>query len=98
MTIKARGHLQHFLHQQGMPAKKPLERPDVRSTEPRLHGDSGPAHPSNMHHISFHRHGDRGDMSHTGSANNSKPAAVLAGVARAPGFGNGNGGSNNGNA
>jgi hypothetical protein len=75
------------------PGPQPLQRPNVRSTEPRLHGDSGPAHPHNMSHVHFHAHGDRGDMQHSGPETSSKPVPVQAGK---PLHGPMNGGDTNG--
>jgi hypothetical protein len=73
------------------PGPQPLERPNARSTEPRMHGDSGPAHPHNMTHVRYHAHGDRGDMAHSDSRTSSKPPPVMAGRPHNGANGNGNG-------
>jgi hypothetical protein len=81
-----------FYHQSPMPKAQPLARKNAQATEPRLHGDSGPAHPHNMPHVHFHAHGDRGDMQHSGPETSSKPVPVQAGKPRGiPNGGNGNG-------
>jgi hypothetical protein len=85
------GSTTKFLHQRPMPGPQPLQRPNARATEPRMHGDSGPAHPHNMRHVHYSRHGDRGDMQHTAPGASSKPPAVQAGRSREPMNGGNNG-------
>jgi hypothetical protein len=75
------------------PGPQPLQRPNARATEPRLHGDSGPAAPPGHHHVHYHRHGDRGDMQHSPPEASSKPPPVNAGK---PYGGPSNGGDTNG--
>jgi hypothetical protein len=72
----------------------PLERKNVRSTAPRMHGDSGPAHPAHHKHVHYSAHGDRGDMVHSPPARDSAPPPVTAG--RSPDGAMNGGGGNNG--
>jgi hypothetical protein len=79
------------------PGQQPLQRPNARASDGevrRMTGQSGPAHPANMHHVHYHQHGDhRQEGLHSGPENSSKPPPVMAGkpFQRPPNAGGGNG-------